>query len=146
MTYQEAKWIIEETERLISCYESNSSLGMEKYRKVIPEGIYPTKIERMNIEEVAEIINSHYGVYQEDDIVTDRIGIPCLITHIDISDALSLHDVKYHVIYQGGITNVLSIDEIAIKLGSNKDVMGSCDLILGKYFDDELERIEKETK
>lgn len=146
MTYQETKWIINEVEELIDAYESNSSAGKEKYYKVIPSelNIYPYTLERMDFNKVAEIINSHYGIYQEDDVITDKVGIPCLITHIDKSDAVSLHEVKYHVLYQGGITNVLFIDDIATKLGSYSNAMALYNRILGEYFDDELERIEKE--
>ena len=135
MKYREAKWIINEIESLICAYESNTSAGIPD------DNIYPTTLNRMTLDEVAEIVNSHYGVYQENDVITDRIGIPCLITHIDYSDAETLHEVKYHVLYQGGITNVLYIDDIVAKLGSVYDAIGSVNEILGDYFDDEMEKI-----
>lgn len=142
MKYREAKWIINEVESLIEAYESNTAVGMARYRGVIPDdNIYPTTLNRMTFDEVAEIVNSHYGVYQENDVITDRIGIPCLITHIDCSDAETLHEVKYHVLYQGGITNVLYIDDIVAKLGSVYDAIGDVNKILGDYFDDEMEKI-----
>lgn len=142
MKYREAKWIINEVESLIEAYESNTAAGMARYRGVIPDdNIYPTTLNRMTLDEVAEIVNSHYGVYQENDVITDRIGIPCLITHIDCSDAETLHEVKYHVLYQGGITNVLYIDDIVAKLGSVYDAIGDVNKILGDYFDDEMEKI-----
>lgn len=141
MKYREAKWIINEVESLIEAYESNTATGIARYRGVIPEDIYPVTLNRMTLEEVAEIINSHYGVYKESDVVTDRIGIPCLITYIDCSDAETLHEVKYHVLYQGGITNVLYIDDIVAKLGSVYDAIGEVNKILGNYFDDEMEKI-----
>lgn len=142
MKYREAKWIINEVESLIEAYESNTSAGIARYRGVIPDdNIYPTTLNRMTLDEVAEIVNSHYGVYQENDVITDRIGIPCLITHIDCSDAETLHEVKYHVLYQGGITNVLYIDDIVAKLGSVYDAIGDVNKILGDYFDDEMEKI-----
>lgn len=142
MKYREAKWIINEIESLICAYESNTSAGIARYRGVIPDdNIYPTTLNRMTFDEVAEIVNSHYGVYKENDVITDRIGIPCLITHIDYSDAETLHEVKYHVLYQGGITNVLYIDDIVAKLGSVYDAIGSVNEILGDYFDDEMEKI-----
>lgn len=142
MKYREAKWIINEVESLIEAYESNTAAGMARYRGVIPDdNIYPTTLNRMTFDEVAEIVNSHYGVYQENDVITDRIGIPCLITHIDYSDAETLHEVKYHVLYQGGITNVLYIDDIVAKLGSVYDAIGDVNKILGDYFDDEMEKI-----
>lgn len=142
MKYREAKWIINEVENLIKAYESNTSAGIARYRGVIPDdNIYPTTLNRMTLDEVAEIVNSHYGVYQENDVITDRIGIPCLITHIDCSDAETLHEVKYHVLYQGGITNVLYIDDIVAKLGSVYDAIGDVNKILGDYFDDEMEKI-----
>lgn len=142
MKYREAKWIINEVESLIEAYESNTAAGIVRYRCVIPDdNIYPTTLNRMTFDEVAEIVNSHYGVYQENDVITDRIGIPCLITHIDYSDAETLHEVKYHVLYQGGITNVLYIDDIVAKLGSVYDAIGDVNKILGDYFDDEMEKI-----
>ena len=142
MKYREAKWIINEVESLIEAYESNTSAGIARYRGVIPDdNIYPTTLNRMTLDEVAEIVNSHYGVYQENDVITDRIGIPCLITHIDCSDAETLHEVKYHVLYKGGITNVLYIDDIVAKLGSVYDAIGDVNKILGDYFDDEMEKI-----
>ena len=142
MKYREAKWIINEVESLIEAYESNTAAGIARYRGVIPDdNIYPTTLNRMTFDEVAEIVNSHYGVYQENDVITDRIGIPCLITHIDCSDAETLHEVKYHVLYQGGITNVLYIDDIVAKLGSVYDAIGDVNKILGDYFDDEMEKI-----
>lgn len=142
MKYREAKWIINEVESLIEAYESNTAAGMARYRGVIPDdNIYPTTLNRMTFDEVAEIVNSHYGVYQENDVITDRIGIPCLITHIDCSDAETLHEIKYHVLYQGGITNVLYIDDIVAKLGSVYDAIGDVNKILGDYFDDEMEKI-----
>lgn len=142
MKYREAKWIINEVESLKEAYESNTSAGIAQYRGVIPDdNIYPTTLNRMTLDEVAEIVNSHYGVYQENDVITDRIGIPCLITHIDCSDAETLHEVKYHVLYQGGITNVLYIDDIVAKLGSVYDAIGDVNKILGDYFDDEMEKI-----
>lgn len=142
MKYREAKWIINEVESLIEAYESNTSAGIARYRGVIPDdNIYPTTLNRMTLDEVAEIVNSHYGVYQENDVITDRIGIPCIITHIDCSDAETLHEVKYHVLYQGGITNVLYIDDIVAKLGSVYDAIGDVNKILGDYFDDEMEKI-----
>lgn len=142
MKYREAKWIINEVESLIEAYESNTAAGMARYRGVIPDdNIYPTTLNRMTLDEVAEIVNSHYGVYQENDVITDRIGIPCLITHIDCSDAETLHEIKYHVLYQGGITNVLYIDDIVAKLGSVHDAIGDVNKILGDYFDDEMEKI-----
>lgn len=142
MKYREAKWIINEVESLIEAYESNTAAGIARYRGVIPDdNIYPTTLNRMTFDEVAEIVNSHYGVYQENDVITDRIGIPCLITHIDYSDAETLHEVKYHVLYQGGITNVLYIDDIVAKLGSVYDAIGDVNKILGDYFDDEMEKI-----
>lgn len=142
MKYREAKWIINEVESLIEAYESNTSAGIARYRGVIPDdNIYPTTLNRMTLDEVTEIVNSHYGIYQENDVITDRIGIPCLITHIDCSDAETLHEVKYHVLYQGGITNVLYIDDIVAKLGSVYDAIGDVNKILGDYFDDEMEKI-----
>ena len=142
MKYREAKWIINEVESLIEAYESNTAAGIARYRGVIPDdNIYPTTLNRMTFDEVAEIVNSHYGVYQENDVITDRIGIPCLITHIDCGDAETLHEVKYHVLYQGGITNVLYIDDIVAKLGSVYDAIGDVNKILGDYFDDEMEKI-----
>jgi len=142
MKYREAKWIINEIESLICAYESNTAAGIARYRGVIPDdNIYPTTLNRMTFDEVAEIVNSHYGVYKENDVITDRIGIPCLITHIDYSDAETLHEVKYHVLYQGGITNVLYIDDIVAKLGSVYDAIGDVNKILGDYFDDEMEKI-----
>ena len=142
MKYREAKWIINEVESLIEAYESNTAAGMARYRGVIPDdNVYPTTLNRMTFDEVAEIVNSHYGVYQENDVITDRIGIPCLITHIDRSDAETLHEIKYHVLYQGGITNVLYIDDIVAKLGSVYDAIGDVNKILGDYFDDEMEKI-----
>ena len=142
MKYREAKWIINEIESLICAYESNTSAGIARYRFVIPDvNIYPTTLNRMTFDEVAEIVNSHYGVYKENDVITDRNGIPCLITHIDYSDAETLHEVKYHVLYQGGITNVLCIDDIVAKLGSAYDAIGDVNKILGDYFDDEMEKI-----
>ena len=146
MKYHEAKWIINEVESLIEEYESNTAAGIARYRGVIPDdNIYPATLNRMTFDEVAEIVNSHYGVYQENDVITDRIGIPCLITHIDCSDAETLHEVKYHVLYQGGITNVLYIDDIVAKLGSVYDAIGDVNKILGDYFDDEMDRITKES-
>lgn len=142
MKYREAKWIINEIESLIEAYESNTAAGIARYRGVISdENIYPTTLNRMTFDEVAEIVNSHYGVYQENDVITDRIGIPCLITHIDCSDAETLHEIKYHVLYQGGITNVLYIDDIVAKLGSVYDAIGDVNKILGDYFDGEMEKI-----
>lgn len=145
MKYLEAKWIINEVESLIEEYESKSTVRMENYYDIIPDGIYPTTLNRMTLDEVADIINSHYGVYKEDDVVTDKLGIPCLITHIDYSNAETLHEVKYHVLYQGGITSVLYIDDIVAKLGSVYDAIGEVNKILGDYFDDEMERITKES-
>lgn len=146
MKYREAKWIINEIESLICAYESNTSAGIARYRGVISDdNIYPTTLNRMTFEEVAEIVNSHYRVYKENDVITDRIGIPCLITHIDYSDAETLHEIKYHVLYQGGITNVLYIDDIVAKLGSVYDAIGDVNKILGDYFDDEMEKISSYT-
>ncbi len=142
MKYCEAKWIINEVESLIEAYESNTSDGIARYRGVIPDdNIYPITLNRMTFDEVAEIVNSHYGVYQENDVIADRIGIPCLITHIDYSDAETLHEVEYHVLYRGGITNVLYIDDIVAKLGSIYDAIGDVNKILGDYFDDEMKKI-----
>lgn len=146
MTYRETKYIINEVEKLIDDYESKSSVRRENYWKVIPNKIYPSRLNFMNIDDVADIINSHYGVYQKDDIITDRVGLPCLITYIDKSDAETLHEVKYHVIYQGGITGILFIDDIITKLGTYNDSICSIDAVLGKYFDDELERIDNDAK
>lgn len=141
MTYNEAKWIVNEVESLIGAYDSNTTAGIARYRSVIPDdNIYPTRLERMAFDEVAEIINSHYGIYQKDDVVTDKDYVPCLITYIDYSDAETLHEVKYHVLYQGGITNILYIDDIVAKLGSINDAIGEVNKILGNYFDDEMER------
>ena len=141
MKYREAKWIINEVESLIEAYESNTTAGIARYRDVIPEDIYPTKLNRMTLDEVAEIINSHYGVYQVGDVVTDKIGIPCYISYIDYSDAETLHEVKYHVVYQGGLTDILYIGDIVAKLGTYNDAMILIDEILGDYFKDEMEKI-----
>ena len=145
MKYREAKWIINEIESLIDAYESNTAAGIARYRGVISDdNIYPTTLNRMTFEEVAEIVNSHYGVYHENDVITDKDGIPCLITHIDYNDAETLHDVKYHVIYQGGITNVLYIDNIVTKLGTVYDAICKVNNILEDYFYAEMDRITKE--
>lgn len=145
MKYREAKWIINEVESLIEAYESNTGAGIARYRGVIPDdNIYPTTLNRMTFDEVAEIVNSHYGVYQENDVITDRIGIPCLITHIDCSNAETLHEVKYHVLYQGGITNVLFIDDILEKIGHYEHVMKMCNHILSEYFDNEIYSCKKD--
>ena len=141
MNYLEAKWIVKEVESLVKSHNTNSSLGWERYRKVIGDDIYPSTLSKMPFHEVVEIINSHYGVYRVGDIVTDKVGIPCYISYIDCGDAETLHDVRYHVIYQGGLTDTLHIGDIVTKLGTYNDAMILIDEILGDYFKDEMEKI-----
>ena len=146
MTYQEAKWIVNEVERLIECFESNSMSGIDSYKKVIPDNVYPSTLNKMSIDEVNKIIKSYYGAYNEYDIVTDEMGVPCMITYIDYRDAETIHEIRYHVIYAGGMTNIISIDDIKSKLGSYSDAMKLCDMVLNEYFDKEIEKMSNNSK
>ena len=143
MTYQEAKWIVKEVERLISAYKRNTSLGDRTYYEVIPNNIYPSNLLTMQIEEVADIINAHYGVYKVNDIVTDKDGCVGMITFVETNGAETLHDIKYHTIKPGGITEIIGIDKIEKKLGSYDSALGKVDEILNVYFEEEIERISK---
>ena len=143
MTYQEAKWIVKEVERLISAYKRNTSLGDKAYYEVIPNNIYPSNLLKMQIEEVADIINAHYGVYKVNDIVTDKDGYVGMITFVETNGAETLHDIKYHMIQPGGMTEIISIDKIEKKLGSYDSALGKVDEILNVYFEEEMERISK---
>ena len=144
MQYRKAKWIINEVEGLINACESGTLSGIEKYYNVIPDNIDSTELNNMPFDEVAKIIDSHYGVYCENDVVRDKIGIPCLITHISYSDAETIHDVKYYVVYENGITNVLFIDDILEKIGHYEHVMKMCNHILSEYFDNEIYSCKKD--
>lgn len=115
MTYQEIKWIVNEIERLNSEY---SKYHFDEYYKVIPEIIYKSDIDKMNVEEIKEILNSHYGVYQVGDIVFDKSGSPALITFIDSDDADRIQDVKYHIVYPHGETRIACIEDLISKCGN----------------------------
>lgn len=143
MTYQEAKWIVKEVERLISAYKRNTSLGDKTYYEVIPNNIYPSNLLKMQIEEVADIINTHYGVYKVNDIVIDKDGCVGMITFVEANGAETIHDIKYHTIQPGGMTEIISIDKIEKKLGSYDSALGKVDEILNVYFEEEMERISK---
>ena len=143
MTYQEAKWIVKEVERLISVYKRNTSLGDRTYYEVIPNNIYPSNLLKMQIEEVADIINTHYGVYKVNDIVTDKDGYVGMITFVETNGAETIHDIKYHTIQPGGMTRIININQIEKKLGSYDSALGKVDEILNVYFEEEMERISK---
>ena len=112
MTYQETMWIVKEIERLKNLWNRNQ---FDEYREVIPEGIYISDLNEMSLEQVKEIIDNYYGVYYEGDIILMKSGYFVLITYIDDADAKTLQDVKYHVVYPSGKTNIICINQIETK-------------------------------
>ncbi len=114
MTYNEAKWIIQEVERAKKDYPSTNG----KWRCFFPDESFSSrKLDKMDFDDVTEAVLSYYGVYEIGDIVLTKVGLPCLITYIeDYDTADTIHNVIYHVIYSSGLVETLKIDDIASKV------------------------------
>lgn len=133
MTYNETRWIIQEVERAKKDYPSTNG----KWNWFFPdESLSSRKVDKMDFNDVAEAVLSHYGVYNVGDIVLTKVGLPCLITYIeDYDTANTIHDVIYHVIYSGGIVETLKIDDITSKVDKSVvDLDSILQGILNKHY------------
>lgn len=131
MTYQESEWIAREMMRLVKCYHNYQ---FKEYNHVISQGIAPSDLYRMDLNEVKEMIDNCYGVYQVGDIVkVSYENQTALITYIDSEKAETMHDVEYHVLYLSGKVKVVHISNIRAKIGNVKKELDSIKKNLHKY-------------
>lgn len=130
MTYQEAEWIVKEIQTLKRYWENNL---FREYNEIMPPQVYISDIKRMDLDAVKEIIDNHYGVYTEGDIVIEKSGIPALITYIEKDDAETIHDIKYHVIYSYGGTKIINIDSIISKCDNTDEFQKVAEVLNSHY-------------
>ena len=114
MTYQEAKFIVKEVEHLKYLWDKHL---FSDYSEIMPKDINRYDIDKMDFRVLQDIIDNHYGVYFEGDVVKTKISKnPALITHIDNDKAETMHDVKYHILFGNGKTCVIDIRTIECRL------------------------------
>lgn len=114
MTYQEAKWIVQEVEKAKADYPSMNG----KWGWFFPDkNVSHNEVDEMDFGEVVKAVMSFYGAYDVGDIVLTNAGLPCLITNIEnYNTASTIHDIMHHVIFANGTVATLKIDDIASKV------------------------------
>ena len=120
MKFKEVEFIVHEIEDILSGYTNGGSIDL--YHEIIPDGISPKDINEMDFDDVITILKDHYGVYKKNDVIIENTGCVSLITCIDAANAKSMHDIKYHVLYSDGSTNILSIDDIDTCIGKIDEI------------------------
>ena len=131
MTVQDVIFLVREYDKLKRVWDKNL---FTEYYSIMPTNYSPRSLRDMSLEEFAEMINSHYGVYQVNDIVNLKTGVPVIITFIDDREADDLHEVKYHILYPYGFTDIISIDDIISKEGSVNEFSDKLNEYLNKYY------------
>ena len=130
MTYQETKWVVNEVERL--CKDFGKGITWE-YFEVFPSNFIPSMVKYVAIDEVKAYIDKYYGVYKQNDIIVDNVGMVGIIVGVESEKANNIHEIRYHIMYQGGLTDNLNVDRIKEKVGTYVGVVDLANEIIKQY-------------